>query len=550
MVALGPAVGQVLARDGIRHAFGVVGGGNILTVAGLTAAGIRYVPARHEGGAMTMADAYHRATGEVAVCTTSHGPGVTNIATGLAEAVKHGSAVLVLCGDAPVAGLRRNDIDQTALAESLGARVVRPTDPATALATVAHGLHIARADGCPVVLCLPNDMLSVDVPDGTAHGLATAEPRPSGGRPAASAGVEAVLGVLARARRPLLLAGLGAWRADAGKPIVDLADRLGALLATTVMGAGLFTESPWSLGICGGFAAPQAARIIGAADAVIAFGASLDAFTLHQGQLLSPTATVVQVDVAPAPTAARVDLAVTGDASAIASALLDRVSDLDLPPSAWRAGTAAEIARATWRYEPHTDVSTADRIDPRTLSLALAGLLPEERTLVLDGGHFIGWPLMYWPVRDPSALVFTGAAFQAIGLGFGGAVGAAVGRPDRTTVVALGDGGSLMGLPELETLVRCGVPALVVIYDDAKYGFEAHLYGPQGADVSTTAFGDTDFAGVARSLGATAATVRTVADLAAVTAWRNGGCQGTLVLDCKVVPEVVAKYLSDIIAGH
>ncbi len=162
------------------------------------------------------------------------------------------------------------------------------------------------------------------------------------------------------------------------------------------------------------------------------------------------------------------------------------------------------------------------------MSLALAGLLPAERTLVMDGGHFVGWPAMYWPAADPSALVFTGAAFQTIGLGFAGAVGAAVGRTDRTTVVALGDGGALMGLPELETLIRVSRSALVVIFNDAAYGAEVHMYRPLVTDTSPATFGDTDFAAVARSFGARAATVRTVADLAGLRAWREAGCHGTL----------------------
>ena len=545
MTTLATAVGQALADGGIRHAFGVVGGGNIMAVAGLTARGVRYVAARHEGGAMAMADAYHRATGEVAVCTTSHGAGVTNIATGLAEAAKHGSGVLVLCGDAPVEGLRPNDIDQTAFAAVLGARVVRVTDPATARAATAEALQLARTGRCPVLLCLPNDLMGAEVPGDAAVPAVRPAARPE----PVPAEVEAVLDALAGARRPLLLAGLGAWRSGAGKSIVDLGDRLGALLATTVMADGLFAGNPWALGICGGFSSPRAAGLIAAADAVVVFGASLDTFTLHGGRMLGPDAKVIQVDLA-APTVARVDLGVAGDASAVASALLDGVNARELPAGTWRPEVAGEIGQVGWEHEAYRDAGTADRIDPRTLTSALAGLLPEERTVVTDGGHFIAWPAMYWPVPDPSGLVFMGAAFQTIGLGFAGAVGAAVGRTDRTTVVALGDGGALMGLPELETLVRTTDSALVVIYDDAAYGFEVHMYGPHGADVSTATFVDTDFAGLARSLGATAVTVRTVDDLAAVGAWRAAGSAGTLVLDCKVVPDVIAGYLADLIASH
>ncbi|HZR53527.1 MAG TPA: thiamine pyrophosphate-binding protein [Streptosporangiaceae bacterium] len=553
---LATAVGEALADEGVRAAFGVVGNGNFLAVAGLMAGGARYVAARHEGGAVAMADAYYRATGHVAVCTTTYGPGLTNTATGLAEAVKHRSGLLLLTGDQPASGPRRIDIDQAAFAAALGARTVRVTDPAAVRGTVAHALGLARRGPRPVVLSLPADLLAADVlaADVPEQNSQTASVRPLPRLVPAvhdvdadrEAALDAALAALAGARRPLLLAGLGAYRSGAAQPIAALADRLGALLTTTVMADGLFRQNPWSLGICGGFASPRAARIMGEADVIVAFGASLNEFTLHGGMVFDPRATLVQVDLAAVPTASRVDLCVTGDATRIACALLDGVRARGMAASRWRGEVAGDIAVAGWEHEPYDDASTAGRIDPRTLSLALAGLLPPERTLVMDGGHFVGWPAMYWPAADPSALVFTGAAFQTIGLGFAGAVGAAIGRPDRTTVVALGDGGALMGLPELETLVRVAHSALVVIFNDAAYGAEVHMYRPLGTDITPATFGDTDFAAVARSFGAQAATVRTVADLAGVRAWLDAGNPGTYLLDCKVVPDVVAKYLSEL----
>jgi acetolactate synthase I/II/III large subunit len=549
MAKLATTVGQALAGEGVRAAFGVVGNGNFLAVAGLMAGGARYVAARHEGGAVAMADAYYRATGDVAVCTTTYGPGLTNTATGLAEAVKHRSGVLLLSGDQPAGGPRPIDIDQAAFAAALGARTVRIADPATARGTAARALGLARGGPCPVVLSLPADLLGADVPDQPGQPAGTEAARSDPRRGPAACQVGAALDVLASARRPLLLAGLGAYRSGAAQPIAALADRLGALLTTTVMADGLFRDSPWSLGICGGFASPRAARIMGEADVVVAFGSSLNDFTLHGGMLLDPGATLVQVDLGAAPTVSRVDLCVTGDAARVAGALLDGVRARGLVAARWRGEVAADIGLTGWEHEPYDDASTVSRIDPRTLALALAGLLPAERTLVMDGGHFVGWPAMYWPAADPSALVFTGAAFQTIGLGFAGAVGAAIGRTDRTTVVALGDGGALMGLPELETLIRVAHSALVVIFNDAGYGAEVHMYRPLVTDTSPATFGDTDFAAVARSFGAKAATVRTVADLAGLRAWTAAGGPGTYLLDCKVVPDVVAKYLSDL-GGH
>lgn len=539
MSTLSTVVAQTLIDHGVRQAFGVVGNGNILPVAKLTAGGMRYVSARHEGGAIAMADSYYRATGEVALCTTTYGPGFTNTATGLAEAVKHRSGILALCGDQPTAGPRRIDIDQQALAVALDATVVRITNPATARAQAAHALQIARTASTPVMLFLPHDLLTVDVPRQTAIAAVERDAHPVASREA----VEAALDAIAGARRPLLLAGLGAWRSGARKVITDLAERLGALLTTTVMADGMFSESAWSLGICGGFASPRVATIVGDADVVIAFGASMNNWTLHGGKIIDPRATVIQADVRDQPPGGRADLVITGDASAVAAALLDGVNARGQAVSSWRAEVANDLQHIGWKHHSYDDASTADRIDPRTLSMTLAEFLPDERTIVTDGGHFVGWPFMYLPAPDPHGVIFTGASFQSIGLGFGGAVGAAVGRKDRTTVVALGDGGALMGLADLETLIRTANSALVVIYDDAAYGFEVHVHGSHITSDGIAAFGETDFAGVARSLGAAAVTVRTVEDLAAARTWCAEGCHGTLVLDCKVTRNVVASFL-------
>ncbi|MFD7685659.1 thiamine pyrophosphate-binding protein [Streptomyces sp. NPDC059781] len=574
MTTFATAVARTLAGCGIDHAFGLVGGGNILATAALTRAGVHYTAARHEGGAMAMADACFRATGRVTVCTTTHGPGLANTATALAEAAKNRSAVVLLCGDAPVAGPRAHDIDQSALAASLGVPVVRPTDPDTAVADTVRAVRTATADQCPVALFLPGDLTdrelsAVPVASPQADrtdeiltlppGALTDRERPPVPVPAASpprarteesAELDEILTLLAGARRPLLLAGLGAWRSGAAKILTDLGDRLGALLATTVMANGMFAAHPAALGLCGGFASPPAAALMGEADLVLAFGTSLGDFTLHGGRILDPAARVVQITLEGA-RAPRADLAVRGDAAAVATRLLDAADAHGIARSPWRERAAAsgalQAAADGWAALPHPDASGGGRIDPRTLTRALAPLLPAERTVVLDGGHFIGWPAMYWPVPDPAGLVFTGAAFQSIGLGLAGAVGAAVGRPDRTTVAAVGDGGALMGLPELETLVRSGRSALVVVYDDASYGFEEHMYVPRGADPATLRFGDTDFAAVARAFGARAVTVRDTAALDAVPEWTARGARGTLLLDCKISRGVLAPFLSDLL---
>ncbi len=210
-----------------------------------------------------------------------------------------------------------------------------------------------------------------------------------------------------------------------------------------------------------------------------------------------------------------VDLGVVGDARETAEALVEALAGHDrgdaLGGDARRSLTlAAEIAAGAWRDEPFEP--SRDWLDPRALSIALDELLPEERIVVVDSGAFMGYPSMYLRVPDAQGFVFP-QAFQCVGLGLGNAIGAAVARPDRLTVAALGDGGLLMALPDLETLGRVKPDMLVVVYNDAAYGAEVHHFRPMGIPVELAQFPPTDFAALAEAAGCRGLTARSVEDL-------------------------------------
>ena len=123
-------VGETIAAQGVRDAFGVLGSGNLVVTNALVRGGARFHPARHEGGAICMADGYARVTGRVGVCSVHQGPGLTNTMTGLAEAAKSRTPVLVLAGETPAAALTSNfRIDQHELVESVGAIAERVHSP-------------------------------------------------------------------------------------------------------------------------------------------------------------------------------------------------------------------------------------------------------------------------------------------------------------------------------------------------------------------------------------------------------------------------------------
>jgi thiamine pyrophosphate-dependent acetolactate synthase large subunit-like protein len=551
------AVGETLANLGVRDVFGLIGSGNFHVTNALRGAGARFVASRHECAAVSMADGYARVSGRVGVASVHQGPGLTNTITALTEAAKSRTPLLLLAAEAPAAALTSNfRVDQATLAGTAGAVAERIHSPATAVADTVRAWRRATAERRPVALMLPLDVQqaeAAEAPATAAPGPALLAPRPS------PASVAALADLVQDARLPVVIAGRGAVLAGARAALERLGDRIGAVLATSAVGNGLFAGSPWAVGISGGFASPLAASLIARADLVLGFGASLNNWTTRHGGLIGPAARVAQVDVDADAigTHRRVDAAMVGDAAEAATALDEELERRGHRADGFRAGDlAARVAAHRWRDEPFELAATpgadagSDRwIDPRTLSIALDDLLPAERTVAIDSGHFMGWPAMYLAVPDAAGFVFT-QAFQSIGLGLSSAIGAAVARPDRLTVAAVGDGGALMALGEVETVARLRLPLLVVVYNDAAYGAEVHHFGggSDGEPLDLVRFPDTDFAAIARAAGAQAVTVRTRDDLTPVAKWAAAP-DGPLLVDAKVHPEVRATWLEEAFRG-
>ncbi|WP_328305683.1 thiamine pyrophosphate-binding protein [Actinomycetospora sp. NBC_00405] len=531
-------IGALLAELGVGHAFGVVGSGNFHVTNALRAAGVPYVAARHEGGAATMADAYARTSGEVAVVTLHQGCGLTNALTGIAEAAKSRTPLLVLAAETAGAAVRSNfRIDQDAVARSVGAVAERVHSPASAAADVVRAYGTCRDQRRTVVLNLPLDVQAATADPAPAPARTTwRPPRPDPGA------VAELAALLDGAQRPVFVAGRGARQARA--ELETLADACGALLATSAVAHGLFAGHPWSLGISGGFSTPPAAELITGADLVVAWGASLTMWTTRHGALLGD-ATLVQVDdTADALGAQRpVDLGVLGDVAVTARDVREHVGT----SAGYRTDAVAERLASDGRHAAPADVAGSDRIDPRTLSTALDERLPAERTVAVDSGNFMGYPAGYLAVPDAAGFCFT-QAFQSIGLGLATGLGAALARPDRLAVAACGDGGFLMGIAELETAVRLRLGMVVVVYDDAGYGAEFHHFAD--ADHGTVRFPDTDLAAIARGYGCDATVVRSGADLAIVGEWLAGPRDRPLLLDAKVTSDGPSWWLAEAFRGH
>nr|WP_196791722.1 thiamine pyrophosphate-binding protein [Motilibacter deserti] len=550
-VLVAEAVGRTLALLGCDTVFGVVGSGNFHATNAMVAEGARFVAARHEGGAATMADAYARTSGKVGVLSVHQGCGLTNAMTGITEAAKSRTPLVVLAAESTAA--RSNfAVDQEALARAVGAVAERVTSGATAVQDATRAVRRARDERRTVVLNLPLDVqaqLSGRLPEAA---LADLPPPPPPVQPRPQ-DVARLTDALVASRRPVLVAGRGARSPQARDRLLELAEATGALLATSAVAKGLFGASPWSLDVSGGFASPLAAELITASDLVVGWGCALNMWTMRHGRLIGPGATVAQVDVDPAALGAAlpVRVGVVGDVAATAAAVTAALRGRFRPEPGWRSPQLKDrIAReARWRDVAYDDAGGDGRIDPRTFSIALDDLLPTERVVGVDSGNFMGYPSMFLSVPDEQGFCFT-QAFQSVGLGLATAIGAALARPDRLPVAALGDGGALMGVSELETAVRLALPLVVVVYNDDAYGAEVHHFGPDGHPLDTVLFPETDIAAIGRGFGCDAVTVRTQDDLDGVRTWLAGPRDRPLLVDAKVTRGMPSWWLEEAFRGH
>ena len=539
-------VAVTLARH-IDHVFGVMGNGNAWFLDALERqTPATYTAVRHEAGAVVAADAYYRAGGGLAAATATYGAGFTNTLTALAEAVQAHTPLVLVVGDEPTSGPRPWDVDQIALAAAVGARtytVGRADAAATTIIAIEHALTYR----VPTVLAIPYDVTTLEagpVPE-------TLEPRlPAPLHPASpfAAGAVADLArTLAGAERPFLLAGHGAWVSGASEALGSLADATGALTAGTALGRGVFPRAEFDLGVTGGFGAEGAMELIRDADVAVVFGASLNQFTMRFGDLFAPGTRIVQVNVAPTATHPNVGGYVRADARVVAEMLVAELATLGATPSGWRESVDLDAARE----RAHGDGIAPDgRLDPRSAAARIGELLPDNRVVVSDGGHFIGWANMYWPVASPDRMMMIGTAYQSIGLGFPSVPGAALAQPDATIVLTTGDGGGLMALSDLESAVRVAAGrGIAVVWNDGAYGAEVNLYGLKGVATGPMMIPEVDFAGLAEAVGAEGVIVRTLADLDRLDSWaaEDAASRRFLLLDLRISGAVIAPYQEEII---
>ena len=358
------AVGQTIARMG-PHVFGVVGSGNFRATNALKPPARwptpQFTATRHEMGAACMADAYARASGKLAVVTVHQGCGLSNALTGIGEAVKAHTPLLVISGDTRGEYGSNFWIDQDAVIEGMGAIAERLHSPARAVTDTIRAITRAKMNRVPVVLSMPLDIQESELSKDQEQLLTNIAPPQLPAPAVASAdAVASVSRMLTDAQRPVILAGRGGAQAVA--PLRQVAELSGALLTTSAVGRGLFNEDPWHMDAMGGFATDGAAELVHEADLLVVFGAALNRWTTRDGTLLQ-NKTVIQIDDDATAFGKHYPVSATilGDAALTAQAIRDKLAEsLDgTPRTGYRTTQVKERLAASlhWRDQAYEDNS-------------------------------------------------------------------------------------------------------------------------------------------------------------------------------------------------
>lgn len=494
---------------------------------------VRLVRGRHEQNVVAMCDGHSRATGQVAVCAVGHGPAIAQTATALTTATRRRSPVLVLVPQGDPGRGSAKELDARRFVEAAGARFVQMRGAAWAAEDLHEAFRLTRLRQGPVVLSVPQVTgIEAEIPGQwryePAPDLPGVAPDPT------SDAIDQVAGVLAWSRKPVIVAGRGAVLSGARDAIVALAERLGALLATSVQGRELFAGHPLNIGLVGSYGTDAGVELLTEADCILAVGVALNVYQTGGGTLAA-NARMIQIDSEPARVGAftRVDNAIVADARMAVEAINRALEDAGISQtSAWAGDERVTSADRPALDEAPDEPDDSGRLPMASVLRRLESLLPADRVVIVDIGDFMLHTIDEISVPDPASWIWT-ADFGSIGLGLPIGLGVALGKPGRHCVMFAGDGGLMMSLQELETAARERIPLTIVVLDDCAYRPEVRFMEALGKPGDVGLFDEVDFAAVARGFGIPAVTVRTSADFPAISDALTGR-DGPVLIDAKV----------------
>jgi acetolactate synthase-1/2/3 large subunit len=528
---------QAFKAEGTTNVFGMMGDGNMYWQYANHKNGIIMHEVRHEGVGLGMADGWARATRNPGVCTATCGPGTTQLATAFVTAARASSPVVAFCGEYPVSDDEYTQrLDQSAFAHGCEAAFVRMGTPNDADDAVRKAFYIARTQSRPVLLSVPMDLQQKEWDDDEPYLPSTAI-IPKRTVAPNQAAIDQAADILCKAKRPVILVGRGAQWAGAGDEIRKLAQRSGALIATTLQAKNWLGDDEYHIGISGTYATKTAMQLLSDSDVVVVVGASLNRYTTHNG-LLYPEAKFIHID----PKAhvmlsggKGADHYVQADGKTGTAALEAELAKRNFKQVGYRSGEVRERLANAWedRHEYQIEAGT---VDPRPLCLELDEMIPTDISLFAGSGCTAGFTNILF--RKSRPLVMPGHFFGCIGQMMPAAVGAVISTGNKPAILMDGDASTMMHIGDFDTMVRYNVPLLIYVMNNECLGAEYYKLDAHKMAVETSCIPTTDLGAVARAFGGRGALCRSVEEVKKATAeWLAK--PGPMIIDVRVSRSVV-----------
>ena len=478
-----------LKKLGVTHIFTLVGDhlNEILRVA--DRAGLSIVDTRHEAAAVHMADGWGRITRTPGVSMVTGGPGHTNSISGIATAHTTGSPIVAVSGMSSEAARDRNafqDMDQLALVQGITKYAAIPGTAGQIPFHVRKAFQEAvqgRAGASH--LSVPVDMLTTKVKE---HA-----PLPAGPvvplRPAPlSWDVACLIDLLDEAERPVVIAGSGAWWADAGEELREFVEKSSLPLFTVCLARGVVSDDH---PLCFGYGDPTlsraAAKAFKEADLVVVLGKKLD-YRLRLGgtQLFSADAKFVQVDIHPQELGLNraLEVAMLADVKVALQQINEALGSRPAPDRTAWLGQVRQAAEA-WEQELASVAATpGSPMHPLHLFMQMRNWVPQDATLCWDGGDFVHWGRCSIPARRPMHWLRLGS-LAGLGACFPIGLTAKILRPNSPSIIISGDGSLGFYAAEMDTAVRHNLPVIIIVGNDGGWGIERELQlGTYGGDTT------------------------------------------------------------------
>jgi acetolactate synthase I/II/III large subunit len=525
---------------------------------------MRIVTMHDERHGAIMAHGYAAVTGRPGVCAATFGPGATNLITGLYEAQRSSIPVIALVQDHPLRlkGRHANsELDHAAALAPFVKAVIRIDYPDRAAAATARAVHLATSGRPgPVALLCPTDVIGEETEADIAFGPSFTPARSV----AAPADIARAAGLLAAAASPVIVSGGGAMLSGAAEEVRALAERFEAPVATTLTGRGIIPDAhPLATGAIGNQTGGRLGRgrianlLVREADLVLLLGTKTGQLAYADWTLFSPGTRIVHLDVDPAEPGRNFapDAVLVGDVRETLRALLTQCEADGLRgPGRNVAGRIAAL-KEEWRAD-NRPYCTSDAVPIRAERLIseVNAVTGPDTIVVADASYASGWVMSHVDVHAPGRSLLSPRGTGMIGWGFAAAIGAKMGRGDRTVICVTGDGGFQYLVGELETAARYGIKVVTVVLNNATLGFQRHWEEKALGSYRECDFLDVDFAAVARAMGCEAERLTRPDDLAGALA-RALAASGPYLVDAVVSPEVSAPITGferglDLRAGH